>query len=146
MIFLFLLMILLKNSFSFNEPLKILLLCKFLSPLDYPYTLDYKKVLLTSYAATQTIKDFCSVNFFFSKGPTHNTSINFFVLLRKKTFSTLKTNSQLWGKILNCKRKSPTQEKILTLDRVLNSWENSQLRINFSTREDILISKGKFST
>ena len=40
------LLILMKNIFLFNEGAKTFLVCKLFHSLDYPYTQDYKEVLL----------------------------------------------------------------------------------------------------
>ena len=113
------------------------LICKLLPSLDYPDTLDYKEVLLTklstSYAGHQRcffcklfpFLGFCSQHYSLGENiltltaKKKNSQVKLKVLNSRKNFSTLVGNSQLYGKILNCRGK------FLTLGKILNSLGNS---------------------
>ena len=85
--------------------------------------------------ATQTIKNFCSVNFSLFWGPAHSTSRDFMYSLGKKIFSTLRDNSQLQGKILKSAENSQFSRKFSTLEKILISGKNSE--INFKENSQI---------
>ena len=134
------LMILMKNSFSFNVKkktfLKTFLLCKIFHSLDYPYTVEYKQVLLislsTSYSDHQSILlckpfpflgflDF--LDFLDCLGEKNLKSRRKFSTLgensqHRRKFSAPGENSQLLGKTLNF------SGRFSTLGKILNSGEN----------------------
>ena len=144
---------LIKNSFSFNELVNFVF-CKLLAFPDYPYTLEYEKVLLTtvntSYADYQR---FLLHKYFSFLGFYSQCQKKLFLLFREKKcatlgensqlqggFSTLGENSQLQGKILNSRGKFSTQvenselwRKFSIQEKILNPRENSQLKEKFST-------------
>ena len=84
--------------------------------------------------ATQTIKDFCPVNFFLFLGFARKTNRYFLYCLGKR-------NSQVKETILNARRKFSTQGKFSTQEKILNLGENCQLKRKFSILHKILSSR-----
>ena len=98
-------MILMKNSFSFNERVKTSLLCKLLPSLDYPYTLDYKEVLLTTLSTSYADYQKCVLCKLFAR---------ILLAILRKIILTL------------------TAKKILNSTENSRFWESSQLLEKFS--------------
>ena len=154
------LVILMMNTFSFNERAKTFLLYKSLPSLDYPYIVDHREVFLivisTSYLGYRRFL-LCKLLPFLGFQSQHQQGR--LLLFREKTFSSQgEKTSTLGGKFLtleeNCHLQGKTLGKILNstgkfstlgeysqlFQKVFNCGEISQLQ------GKILKSIGKFST
>ena len=117
------LIIMMKNSFPFNERVKTFLLCKLLTSLDYKQ--DLLTTLSTSYEDYQRLLlckrvpflEFCFREKYYHSHSKKNPQV------KEKTLV----------KILNSGQNSQLKRKFSIQDKVLNLRENSQFRRKFST-------------